>query len=38
MLGIGRVFVAPEGANLISMSQLANEGASFTGNRTNRQR
>jgi hypothetical protein len=34
MLGIGRVFVAPEGANLISMSQLANQGASFTGNKT----
>ncbi len=31
MLGIGRVFVAPEGANLISMSQLANQGASFIG-------
>ena len=33
MLGIGRVFVAPEGANLISMSQLTNEGASFNGNK-----
>ncbi len=33
MLGIGRVFVAPEGANLISMSQLANEGANFNGNK-----
>ncbi len=33
MLGIGRVFVEPEGANLISMSQLANEGASFQGHK-----
>jgi hypothetical protein len=31
MLGIGRVFVAPEGANLISVSQLAEAGASFSG-------
>jgi hypothetical protein len=31
MLGIGRVFVAPEGANLISVSQLAESGASFSG-------
>jgi hypothetical protein len=34
MLGIGRVFVAPKGANLISMSQLGNEGASFRWNKT----
>ncbi len=32
MLGIGRIFVAPDGANLISISQLASEGASFRGN------
>jgi hypothetical protein len=31
MLGIGRIFVAPNGANLISMSQLTSEGASFRG-------
>ncbi len=31
MLGIGRIFVAPNGANLISISQLANGGASFRG-------
>ncbi len=32
MLGIGRVFVSPESANLISVSQLAEAGASFSGN------
>jgi hypothetical protein len=32
MLGIGRIFVAPSGANLINISQLANGGASFRGN------
>ena len=31
MLGIGRIFVAPDGANLISISQLASGGASFRG-------
>jgi hypothetical protein len=31
MLGIGRVFVAPDGANLISVSQLAESGANFSG-------
>jgi hypothetical protein len=33
MLGIGRVFVAPEGANLISVSQLTEEGATFSGDK-----
>ncbi len=32
MLGIGRIFVAPNGANLISVSQLTNSGATFRGN------
>ncbi len=32
MLGIGRIFVAPNEANLISIFQLAAGGASFKGN------
>ena len=31
MLGIGRIFVAPNGANLMSISQLASGRASFRG-------
>jgi hypothetical protein len=31
MLGIGRIFGAPNGANLIRISQLTSEGASFRG-------
>ncbi len=31
MLGIGRIFIAPDGANLISISQLASGGARFRG-------
>ncbi len=33
MLGIDRVFVAPEGANLISVSQLAIKGRNFIRNK-----
>ncbi len=32
MLGIGRIFVAPSGANLISISQLTSNGGTFRGN------
>jgi hypothetical protein len=32
MLGIGRIFVAPDGANLISLSQRESDGATFRGN------
>ncbi len=31
MLGIGRTFVAPDRANLISLSQLASDGSTFKG-------